>query len=66
MHPIYKFFAENDEAVFILNSTVAEDPVPKWTAWTELSKILFWYILQDEKEHELGGMLKYYVITTGV
>ena len=48
-----------------MNSTVAVDPVPKRTAWTELSKILLWYIPQDEKEHELGGMLKYYVIRTG-
>jgi hypothetical protein len=27
VHPNYKFFVENEEAVFILNSTVAVDPV---------------------------------------
>jgi hypothetical protein len=29
VHPKFKFLVENEEAVFILNSTVAVDPVPE-------------------------------------
>jgi hypothetical protein len=48
-HPNYKFLVVNVYNVLILNTTVADDPIPEYDTATELSKVVPAYIPQDEK-----------------
>jgi hypothetical protein len=59
MHFNFKFLFENGVNVVILKTKVAVNAVPEYITDTKLSKAVPSYKLQDEKEHEESGIIKY-------